>query len=315
MSLTKEQLAMRLTGIGGSEISSLVGLNPYSSPIDVWRAKVEGVVFEGNAATERGNYLEPAVAAWYVDQTNAVLRDVGTVRHPTSPIALATPDRIATIKGKERLLEIKTANIRQLDKWGDSDDAVPEQYLVQVQWTMACVGLHEADVAVLIAGDTFRIYHLRLDLELVSMLLEAAEGFWSRYVVTKTPPPPDSSEAYGRFIADHFDAEKGATLQADLATTLIAARLKAAREAKAAAERAETEARNELLTRMSVAGAEKILGDRWSVSYGLTKGRVSVRWEDVAREAGVPEALIQKHTVIAPPHRTFRPTFKETSHE
>ncbi len=312
MSLTPEQVAMRLTGIGGSEVSALVGLNPFSSPIDIWRAKVEGLVFEGNEATERGNYLEPAVAAWYADQTGAVLREVGTVRHPSSSIALATPDRIATVGGRERLLEIKTANIRQLDKWGEADDEVPTQYLAQVQWTMACVGLHEADLAVLIAGDTFRIYHLKRDLELESMLLEAAEDFWVRYVVTKTPPPPDASEAYGKFIADRFQAEKGATLQANLETTLIASRLKNARAAVALAEAEEQAARNELLARMHAAGAEKILGDRWSVSYGLTKGRAVVHWEDVVREAGVPEALVQKHTVISPSFRTFRPTFKES---
>jgi len=310
--LSDEQKAMRLTGIGGSEISSVVGLNPWGSPIDVWRAKVEGVVFEGNAATERGNYLEPAIAAWYADTTGAVLREATTTRHPTCKIALATPDRIATSATGEGewLLEIKSANIRQLDKWGDGDDEVPAHHLCQVQWTMACTGLNSADIAVLIAGDTFRKYRIPGDPEMQSMLLEAAEDFWRRYVVTKTPPPPDASEGYAKWLSERFQADKGAVLMADLETTLIASRLRAAREQRAAAEAAELEARNELLARMNAAGAEKIVGSNWRASYSLTKGRAQVRWEDVAREAGVPDELIRKHTTIGAPFRTFRPSFK-----
>ena len=312
MSLTDEQKRLRLTGIGGSEIASVVGLNPWGSPIDVWRAKVEGVTFEGNERTERGRFLEPAVAAWYAEQTGASLREVGTVRHPSSAIALATPDRIATVAGEDRLLEIKTANIRQLDKWGEEDDAVPEQYLAQVQWTMACVGLQSADLAVLLAGDTFRVYHLKRDLELESMLLEAAERFWRDHVQTRTPPPVDGSPSCTAWLRERFQADKGAILPADIETTLIASRFDAARKAeeKAAAELAA--AKNELLARMAAVGAEKIVGDRWRCSYSLTKGATKTDWEAVARELAAPEALIQRHTTIAPGHRRFLLTVKES---
>src|SRR4051812_24779541 len=132
MTLTPDQLKMRLSGIGGSEIAVVVGISPYAGFIDVWAVKVEGRVFEGNAATRRGQILEPAVAAWYAEETGAQLREVGTIRHPTREIALATPDRIATLAGSERLVEIKTANLRQIDKWGEpGTDEVPAQYLAQ----------------------------------------------------------------------------------------------------------------------------------------------------------------------------------------
>src|SRR6478609_4654033 len=55
-------LLNRAKGIGGSDAGSLLGLNKYSSPLDVWATKKglkEG--FKGNAATAAGNTAEPLI--------------------------------------------------------------------------------------------------------------------------------------------------------------------------------------------------------------------------------------------------------------
>jgi putative phage-type endonuclease len=95
MGLTPEQLELRRSGIGGSDIAAILGLSPYATPLDVFRSKVENYVQSDSWAFRRGRLLEPVVAQIYAEETGAMLREVGTLRHPDRSIVLATPDRIA----------------------------------------------------------------------------------------------------------------------------------------------------------------------------------------------------------------------------
>ena len=45
-----------------------------------------------------------------------------------------------------------------------------------------------------------------------------------------------------------------------------------------------------------------------SISYRNTKHRTYTDWQAIAREAGAPEILIEKHTRVAPGGRTLRVT-------
>jgi putative phage-type endonuclease len=281
MSLTDEQKAIRHTGIGSSEIGAVVGLSPYANAFDVFRAKVEGLELKETLPMKRGRILEPAVAQWYAEETGAQLRECGTVRHPTCPIALATPDRIATLKTGERVLEIKTAGIHLAGKWGEpGTDEVPECYLVQCAWEMACANLPEADLAVLIAGDDFRVYHLRRDLELESLLLEQAEKFWREHVVKRIPPAIDGSESCSDWLASRWPHHEDQTLAADPETESWARELLAAKKLSKAAEEKEKLAKNHLQARMGT--ARKLLGDGWSATWSEVSAREQTDWAAVA---------------------------------
>ena len=39
MSLTPEQIEFRRRGITGTDISAIMGLNPWKSPLDIWNEK------------------------------------------------------------------------------------------------------------------------------------------------------------------------------------------------------------------------------------------------------------------------------------
>ena len=53
----------RLTGLGGSDIGTVLGLNPYQTIDELWRIKTTRASgFEGNAATHWGHILEDVVA-------------------------------------------------------------------------------------------------------------------------------------------------------------------------------------------------------------------------------------------------------------
>lgn len=310
MALTDAQRQLRRRGIGGSEIGAVAGLSPYATPLDVWRAKVEGAVIPETPAMRRGRLLEPAVAEWYAEETGAELREVGTLQHPTRPIVIASPDRLARLAGEERVLEIKTAAGRLAEQWGrPGSDEVPAHYLAQVAWEMAVTDLPRADLAVLIAGEDFRIYRFERDLELEGYLFELAERFWVDCVEAGRPPALDGSEAARRWLHLRFPEERGPVRQAGPQEEHWAAELREALAQADAAERRVETARNHL--KALIGDAEGLLGRFGTVRWTRSRSSTRVDWEAVARAAGASDAQVAAHTSVVPGPRVFRPSWKE----
>jgi putative phage-type endonuclease len=268
--LTKEQLELRRTAIGSSEIGTILGVSPYS-PIELWRVKVEGYERPDSPDMERGRFLEPAVAAWYAHRMECALHDCGTMRHPSNPLVVATPDRIARAHhGKEQwTVELKTTS-RSDDLWGEpGSDAVPMHYLSQVQWELLVTGHARGDLAVLKWGRTLDIYNIPADPELQRSLVQMGQEWWDKYVKTATPPPPDASEEYARYMAAKYPKVERPLVQATENAERIAAELReAAAQEKRFAEIAER-ARSTL--KGYIADAEGLVGNGWVATWKPTK--------------------------------------------
>ncbi len=318
MSLTEEQLAMRLTGVGGSEVAAVCGLNPFAGPFDVYRAKVEGHVIEDNEHMERGRFFERPTAEWYAHRNGATLQEAGTLRHPKHSIVLATPDFLASLAGGRRLdLSIKVPGPNAQRLWGEpGTDECPMPAFVQVQWELfileALEGITEAVVAAPIFGE-LREFPVRADREFQGNLLEHVERFWADHIEPKKPPPIDGTAACSEWLRQRFEAHDGLILAADMETTLIASRLQAARLAQKKGAADEEEAKNLLIARMKDVGAEGMAGEGWKVSFRLAKGGVETDWKAVALACNAPEHIVQACTRIKQGSRRFVPTFSKES--
>ena len=112
--LTQEQLAARKAGLGGSDVATILGLNPYKTPYQLWLEKtgrVEPDDLSDNFAVKRGNDMEALVAKWFSDETGETVHRVNsTLRKEEHPYLLGHIDR--RIVGKKEGLECKTANWR-----------------------------------------------------------------------------------------------------------------------------------------------------------------------------------------------------------
>lgn len=308
--LSPAQKLRRLTGIGASEVAAVVGLSPWATPIDVWRAKIEGRDLEETPAMKRGRLLEPALADWYAEDTGAELRRSPMRRHAKHEFALCTPDRIARKAGDEWPVELKTAGIRMIDEWGEAGtDDVPQHYLVQVAWQLACTDYGRGDLAALIAGDDFRIYHLHRDAELEGMLIDKVGRFWRDYVETGREPPIDGSDSYSEYLAAKFRHQRGPMLKGTPEIDSLAQRLFAARAESEAVEAEEKTARQQL--EQLIGEAEGVEGGWYRITWRTVKGRTKTDFEAVCTEAGVPNELIEKHTTIGAGYRRFLPTLKK----
>lgn len=183
-------LLTRKTGIGSSDASAVLGLSPWSTALSVYLDKTgQAPPKEMSQAMRWGLALEPAIAEAYRQETGrlATAPAKALARHPKRDWQIASIDREAD----DRIVELKTAGARQADEWGEpGTDEVPEYYLVQVQHQMAVTGHLLADIAVLIGGQDFRVYHLERSEPIIDRLTEIEAAFWDR-VQRRDPPPPD----------------------------------------------------------------------------------------------------------------------------
>ena len=184
----------RATRIGGSEVGAIVGASKYESAYSLWAKKL-GYIEAEKAENEFmywGKALEPVVIDRFEKEHPELTlrRDAGTWVHKDRQFQLANPDAIyQKADGTYGVLEIKTA--RYSDDW---QDGVPQYYMTQVQWYLACFGFGEAYLAVLFAGSEYREFKIdampmwqESDLARVSEFLTCLE--------TETKPAWDGSEA------------------------------------------------------------------------------------------------------------------------
>ncbi len=318
--LTDEQQAIRSDTIGASEIAAVVGLNRYKGPIDIYARKLNLVPDDEAGEPARwGIRLEQVIADAYAEDEGLgpnMLIQPGTLTLDGHPHISATPDRIR-LRGDprypapgslglmdwDRNVQIKTASLRVADRWGDADDDVPEEYLVQVQYEMAVIGLASTDLPVLIGGNELRIYRLRADAELQDSLIYQAERFWRDHVEKRIAPPIDGSEHWTSFLRARFPRDERPLLPSTEKARDLLRQLGVRRREKEQAEEEETALVNELKNMIGdAAGIEDV------ATWKTTKPGQKVDWEAIVRALpDVPATLIAGHTKVKPGYRRFLP--------
>jgi predicted phage-related endonuclease len=302
MSLTDEEMKQ----LGGSDLSALVGLNPYRSPFDVYRRVVDGVETPDSKPMRRGRLMEPVIRTLAAEDLGLKLLGPRKVKDAQRPWLRLSLDDVHQADSEEPV-EMKSVAFHAAGEYGEGADEVPVQHICQAQAYMHGLRAPRARLVALIGLDDLREYTLRADLDFQSMLLEAAERFWVNHVVPQRPPPVDASPACGEWLAARYPRNSGAMLPAPPAAETLARQLRMAREDKADAEEREKAARNQLVA--LIGDADGLEGQGWRVTHTLVKGRTATDWEAVCAEARVPQALIQKHTRVGAGYRRFLPTF------
>lgn len=198
--LTREEwLKERMTGIGGSDAGTILGVNKWKSKTQLFFEKTNPEMIQeiSNDAIHFGNVLEDVVAEEFVARTGKkVRRDNRMLRHPEHKFMMANLDRV--VVGEKALLECKTTSQYNAEQW--EDDNVPAQYLCQIQHYMAVTGFEKAYIAVLIGGQSFIWKEIERDDELIEILINAEKDFWENNVQAGVIPEIDGSEATSDFI-------------------------------------------------------------------------------------------------------------------
>lgn len=266
----QEWLVDRKRGIGGSDVSTILGLNKYKSVYQLWLEKT-GQILPIETDSEPaywGTVLEDVVAKEFQERTGKKVRRRNQVfEHSLHPFLRANIDR--EIVGENAILECKTANQFLAKEW--EGEEVPLSYICQVQHYMNVLNKDYCYIAVLIGGQKFIWKRIERDQELIDVLTEQLVEFWENNVIKGIEPIIDGSEATANFIKEKYsDIEETQTSLPSTFDDLIDQKntlKKTKKEIEEEIRKIENEIKNELCKR--------------NASIGLTTRNI-INWKEVS---------------------------------
>lgn len=188
-----EWLRVREGGIGSSEVGTILGLNPFETPYQLWRRKI-GVDPPKplNFAMKAGHYLEDAVSQFYRDETGKeiIKSSAGDwiIRNDEHPYMQVSPDRTFWIPGLPKsnankgILECKTTQM-EVDA-----DSVPQQWFCQLMYQLGVAELQQGALAWLTMGRTFGYRDFDFDEDFFGYIKEEVTRFWIDHILGKREP-------------------------------------------------------------------------------------------------------------------------------
>lgn len=278
-------LEYRKQGIGGSDASVVCGINRYKSPVELWMEKTGQLPHqEAGEAAYWGTQLEPFVRAEFTKRTGIeVSRRNELLQSEEHPFMLANLDGICEVPDVGPcIFEAKTASAYKVGEW---EDAIPDEYALQLAHYMAVTGYTGAYIAVLIGGNTFKWKFIERDEELISMLIQLETDFWN-HVQDGTPPPLDGSDASAKFLAERFpnSRPKSHIILPETADELLAQYDEACEELEAVTERKQK--------------AENLLKEMIGENEVGTAGDRIITWKSVSQERLDSKTLRAEHPVL-----------------
>ncbi len=180
-------LEYRRKGIGGSDVASIAGLNPWRGAYSVYLDKIgELPKQEYTFKMKLGNMMEDIVAALFTEKTGKkVRRSNKIIQHDKYDFMLANVDRL--IVGEEAGLECKTTGSFSLKEWLKD---VPDYYKLQAYHYMMVTGYKVWYVACLVGNTELIIHKLEWDNEIIEYLTEIEKTFWNENVLARKEPAP-----------------------------------------------------------------------------------------------------------------------------
>jgi putative phage-type endonuclease len=208
-------LKWRRESITGSDVSSIVGLNPWKSALTLYYEKT-GELLEREATTRMmlGNYLEAGIAEMFQDLNPnlKVHRDIGTWAKVDAPVYKANPDGVI----EDQLGNLSILEIKHTSQWWNE---VPMHYQLQVMWYQYVLGLKNPATLVAVTGGDLREFVVEYDETLIDKALEAVNLFLGLLNLGVAPDYDGSASTYEtirEISGDIIDGDKELSCGADL---------------------------------------------------------------------------------------------------
>lgn len=197
-----EWLKIRKTGLGGSDAGAVCGLNPYVSPMAVYRDKVSDETDMGdNEAMRQGRDLEEYVAQRFTEETGLKVRRSNKMYRSTEyPWMIADVDQM--VAGGGAGLECKTVSVYKKDQWADG--GIPVYYLLQCYHYMIVTGCRTWYLAAVILGQDFQYRRIEYEEETAQNLIALEAEFWNNHVLPRHMPDPDGSKSCDAVLEEYF---------------------------------------------------------------------------------------------------------------
>lgn len=201
--------------LGGSDAAAVMGLSPWSTPVELWmqkthRAAPEVIDTGRQKMFDRGHKLEPFIRDMVIDK----LRDQGMqVELISSNERYIDPEfgfmsceidfelrltgtteiggREATFDGEHINCDAKSVSGFARKKWGgENTEDVPIEYAAQFMFGLMVTGRRVCLVAALRSFDDVDIYWTLRDDETIAAMRPKLSSFWIDHVLGDTAPDP-----------------------------------------------------------------------------------------------------------------------------
>lgn len=171
---TIEWMEWRSNGIGASDIGTIMEVNPYQSPLMLYRKKNGFSESQVTNAMNFGKNQEAFARSWLEEHFDVKLDNFCAEDEENSFIKVSF-DAINLEKGL--LIEIKAPySTASLQKMKDGD--ISADYECQLQWQMMISGINKAYLAVW-DGQECILKTFEADIELQQKMKEKAAAFWN----------------------------------------------------------------------------------------------------------------------------------------
>lgn len=188
-------LKSREQGIGSSEVATVLGLNPYDTPYQLWLRKTGQVetVEQENFLMKAGHYLEDAISRFCADEAGLDIvknsKSEFVVVDKEKPFMRVSPDRYAYPTGAKHTADNKViVECKSTQKPVDPDN-ISKYWFVQVMYQLRVTHIPMAYIAWLIQGRDFGCRPIYYDADFASVIEEEVERFWVDCVLGGKEPP------------------------------------------------------------------------------------------------------------------------------
>ena len=317
--------------ITGSDVAALFGMGMFGkSPMTVYMAKVSPVdgTYDSPDKKRKWGLLHEHNLALAFEAKHPELKLIrpgiaGFARATKCPWVGVSPDGIAVRRDDPKKAvaywEAKSTEIFFRHQWGDEDtDEIPTGYLLQTahgmmvfdlrpQFPLAHLdptaaslsdldysGIDRAYVSTLIGQGEDRKYVIMRNAIMEDKILKRESKFWNEHVLGGVPPALDTSDATSRYLRELFPSHRTEAVAeaSDLQELMLVAYF-AEKKLHEEHEKAMELVKNQLIK--EIGDNSGIVGRCGRVSF---KGslRATTKWKELAIEAKIPDALIEKYT-------------------
>lgn len=193
-------LTARRNGLGSSDMAAVLGISRYGNALSVYHDKTGGLPLEGDDSEPAlwGRAIEDTVAREWARRNRSVVRRVGLVANVDRPWQMCTLDR--------RVLECPLADARErcaveikcraAFKAGQWRAGCPDDVLAQTLWQADVCGYDHIHVGVLIGGNDYRQFVVRVadHQQLITDLRAAGALAWQQITDRRPPILPHDAD-------------------------------------------------------------------------------------------------------------------------
>jgi putative phage-type endonuclease len=299
-----EWLQQRTMGIGSSEVGTILGLNPFETPYQLWRRK-KGMDApkEENFAMRAGHYLEDAVSLFYRDATGVEIikssKGDWLAVDDERPYLRVSPDRTFWLPNhvhnnhNKGILECKTTQLAV-----DEDD-IPKHWFCQLQYQLGVMGYEAGALAWLTQGREFGYKNIDFDPDFYAFETEKIQEYWERYIIgDEEPVATDVSDVLIKF-PHHVD---GKVVVADNGLIDAIAELKAIKMASKERDAKKKSLEDEI--KMALGDAESLESPDGQTLATWRSAKDSIKFDEKAFKTAEPD-LYAKYVKPVPGTRRF----------